>query len=132
MIGESAAARICRRLPGENHPMKTSLIAIAAAATIALSAASPAQAGSRSGAVAAGVIGGIAAGAIIGGAIANSPPAYAYPRTYYPVAGYEPYPVYARPAPYGCPGGYWARRPVRDQWGNVVGWSQPRYFCPRY
>ena len=61
---------------------------------------------------------------------AYAAPGYAYPRTYYPVAGYEPYPVYTQPAPYGCPGGYWARRPVRDQWGNVVGWSRPRFFCP--
>ena len=56
-------------------------------------------------------------------------PAYAYPRTYYPVAGYEPYAYGAAPA-YGCPGGYWARRPVRDPYGNVVGWSRPRFFCP--
>ena len=111
--------------------MKKSLIAIAAVVTIAVAAASPVQAGSKSGAFAAGAAVGLGA-AIVGGAIVNSQPAYAYPRTYYPVAGYEPYPVYSQPAPYGCPGGYWARRPVRDQWGNVVGWSQPRYFCPRY
>jgi len=112
--------------------MKKTLIAIAAVATIALSAIAsptPADAGNKTGlAIGAGVLGGL----IVGGAIANSAPAYAYPRAYYPVAGYEPYPVYAQPAPYGCPGGYWARRPVRDQWGNVVGWTSPRFFCPRY
>jgi len=111
--------------------MKKSLIAIAAIATIAAAAASPAQAGSKGGAFAAGAAVGLGA-AIVGGAIVNSQPAYAYPRTYYPAAGYEPYPVYSQPAPYGCPGGYWARRPVRDPYGNVVGWSNPRFFCPRY
>lgn len=111
--------------------MKKTVIALAAVATIAAAAASPAQAGSKGGAFAAGAAVGLGA-AIVGGAIVNSQPAYAYPRTYYPVAGYEPYPVYAQPAPYGCPGGYWARRPVRDPYGNVVGWSQPRFFCPRY
>ena len=111
--------------------MKKTLLALAATATIAAAAVTPAAAGSKSGAFAAGAAVGLGA-AIVGGAIINSQPAYAYPRTYYPVAGYEPYPVYAQPAPYGCPGGYWARRPVRDPYGNVVGWSQPRYFCPRY
>lgn len=118
--------------------MKKSLIALAATATIALAAASPAHAGSKGGAFAAGAAVGLGA-AIVGGAIINSgpayaapAPAYAYPRTYYPVAGYEPYPVYVQPAPHGCPGGYWARRPVRDGYGNVVGWTSPRYFCPRY
>ena len=53
------------------------------------------------------MIGGIAAGAIIGGAIANSGPAYGY-RAYAPVVGYEPYGAYAGPVPVGCPGGYWA------------------------
>jgi hypothetical protein len=111
--------------------MKKTLIAIAATATIALSAATPtpAAAGNNTGlAIGAGILG----AAIVGGAIANSGPAYGYPRTYYPVAGYQPYPVYAQPAPYGCPGGYWARRPVRDPYGNVVGWTNPRFFCPRY
>jgi hypothetical protein len=113
--------------------MKKTFLAIAASALLATATLAPttADARGRGGAVAAGVIGGLAAGAIIGGAIANSP-AYAYPRTYYPVAGYQPYPVYAAPAPYGCPGGYWARRPVRDAYGNVVGWSRPRFFCPAY
>lgn len=85
----------------------------------------------RGGAGAAAVIGGLAAGAIIGGAIANSRPAYAYPRAYYPVAGYEPYSGYYAAPAYGCPGGYWARRPLYDRFGNVVGYSRPRFFCPR-
>ena len=62
-------------------------------------------------------------------AIASSP-AYAYPRAYYPVAGYEAYPAYAAAPAYTCPGGYWARRPIRDPYGVVVGWSRPRFFCP--
>ncbi|MEA3022087.1 MAG: hypothetical protein QOK01_939, partial [Alphaproteobacteria bacterium] len=24
----------------------------------------------------------------------------------------------------------WARRPLVDRWGNVVGYSRPRFFCP--
>jgi hypothetical protein len=112
--------------------MKKAFLAFAAAATIALSTlATPttADARCRGCAVGAGVAAGVLGAAIIGGAIANSP-AYAYPRTYYPVAGYEPYPAYAGAAPYGCPGGYWARRPIRDGYGHVVGWSRPRFFCP--
>jgi hypothetical protein len=27
-------------------------------------------------------------------------------------------------------GGYWARQPLVDQWGNVVSYSPPRFFCP--
>ena len=114
--------------------MKKTIFALAAVATLAagtLSAPQPAEAHCYGCAVGAGVAGGVIAGAIIGGAIAGAP-AYAYPRTYYPVAGYEPYPVYAAPPAYSCPGGYWARRPVRDAYGQVVGWSRPRFFCPAY
>lgn len=77
----------------------------------------------------------IGAGAIIGGAIIGNalagppPPAYAYPQ-YAPVDGYAYYDGYAMRAPVGCPGGYWARRPLYDRWGNQVGWSRPRFFCP--
>ena len=110
--------------------MKKTVLAIAISAVLAAATPAPSVADARSRGVAYGVAGGLVAGALIGGAIASSP-AYAYPRAYYPVAGYEPYAYRVAPA-YGCPGGYWARRPVRDQWGNVVGWSQPRYFCPRY
>ena len=114
--------------------MTKTLTALAAAAAVALATtAIPSTADARcfGCAVGAGVIGGIAAGAIIGGAIANSgpPPAYGYPQGYYPVAGYSPY-SYGAPAPVGCPGGYWARRPLVDAYGNVVGYSRPRFFCP--
>ena len=107
--------------------MKKALIAFVAAATLAvstMSAPTPADARNRGGAVAAGIIGGLAAGAIIGGAVANSYPRYA------PAPGYVVYEGYGAAYPVGCPGGYWARRPRFDQWGNLVGYSRPRYFCP--
>lgn len=106
--------------------MKKALIALAAATTVTLTTvAMPTTADARKNAW--GYIGAGVAGAIIGGAIVNQ---YAYPRAYYPVAGYEPYPAYYVAPPYACPGGYWARRPLRDGYGNVVGWSKPRWFCP--
>ena len=112
----------------------TALVGAAALAITAVAAPGDAHAGSRGGAVAAGILGGLAAGAIIGGAIASSPPAYAAPPppAYAPLAGYEPYPAYYGAVPVACPGGYWARRPLYDQWGRVAGWSRPRFFCPTY
>ncbi|HKD27003.1 MAG TPA: hypothetical protein VKC66_14025 [Xanthobacteraceae bacterium] len=108
--------------------MKTTMTAIAAAGVFALAAVSipnDAYAGCRGCGVGFGILGGLAAGAIIGSAIANSQyPAYAVQ------PGYVVYPAYAAPYPVGCPGGYWARRPLFDQWGNVVGYSRPRFFCP--
>ena len=115
--------------------MKKIVIALVGAGALAITAVAAPQeaaAGSRGGAVAAGVLGGIAAGALIGGAIAASPPPPPPPPVYAPVSGYEPYPAYYGAAPVGCPGGYWARRPVHDAWGRVVGWSHPRFFCPAY
>jgi len=111
--------------------MKKLLLAIAASAVLAVATLAPttADARCRGCGLGFGIVGGLAAGALIGSAIAGAGPAYAYPRTYYPVAGYEPYAYAAAPA-YGCPGGYWARRPVRYPYGNVVGWSRPRFFCP--
>jgi hypothetical protein len=103
--------------------MKTTLTALAAAAAVAMATvAIPTTADARCGigcGVGIGVLGGIVAGA----AIANSGPRYA------PVEGYEPY-GYNAPYPVACPGGYWARRPLVDRWGNVVGYSRPRFFCP--
>jgi hypothetical protein len=108
--------------------MKKALIAFAAAATLAvstMSAPTPAEARNNGGAVAAGIIGGLAAGAIIGGAVANSYPRYA------PAPGYVVYEGYGQPYPVGCPGGYWARRPIAfDQWGNPIRWSRARFVCP--
>ena len=113
--------------------MRKTLLAIATSAVLAVATLAPttADARCRGCGIGLGIAGGLVAGAVIGGAIANSP-AYAYPRAYYPVAGYEPYPDYAVAPAYACPGGYWARRPVRDPYGNVVGWSRPRFFCPAY
>jgi hypothetical protein len=111
--------------------MKKTLLGIAASAALVVATLAPttADAGCRGCGVGLGIAGGLVAGAVIGSAIASSP-AYAYPRAYYPVAGYERYPAYAAAPAYACPGGYWARRPVRDAFGNVVGWSRPRFFCP--
>jgi hypothetical protein len=109
--------------------MKT-LTTFTAAATVAaalLAAPSDANAQRRWGpAVGLGILGGVAAGAIVGGAIANSwGPAYVVQ------PGYAVYPGYGVAAPVGCPGGYWARVPVYDGYGNVIGWrGRPRYFCP--
>jgi hypothetical protein len=98
--------------------MKKAILALAAVATIAaatLSAPTPADAQWRRGGVGLGILGGVVAGAIIGSAIAGHP-------------GYYTYDDYYGEAPYDCPG-YWARRPIRDGYGNVVGWGRPRYFC---
>ena len=99
--------------------MKTTTIAVAAAGMLALASVmvpTGADAGCNGCGIAAG---------IIGGAIANS----GYP-AYAAAPGYAPYPAYAAAVPVGCPGGYWARRPLVDRFGNVVGYSRPRFFCP--
>ena len=113
--------------------MRKTILAFATGAVLAIATLAPtaADARDRGYGVGLGILGGLAAGAIIGGAIANSP-AYGYPRAYYPVVGYQPYPAYAMHPAYGCPDGYWARRPLRNQYGEVVGWSRPRFFCPAY
>ncbi len=46
--------------------------------------------------------------------------------------GYQAYPTYVAAYPVDCPGGYWARRPIRNEWGQVVAWGKPRFFCPAY
>ena len=108
--------------------MKT-LTTLTAAATIAVAltaAPTDAFAQRRGAAIGLGILGGVAAGAIIGGAIANS-----YGPAYVAQPGYVAYPAYAGGPPVGCPGGYWARVPVVDPYGNVVGYrGRPRYFCP--
>ena len=103
--------------------MTKTLSTLAAAAAIAMltaSTPSPADARCFGCAVGAGVLG----GALLGAAIANS-----YPRVYAPAPGYVAYPAYAAAPPYSCPGGHWARRPLFDQFGNVVGYGRPRFFC---
>src|SRR5271165_2404531 len=111
--------------------MRKTLTAFTAAAALAAALTlTPAHAfaGPRNGAIAAGILGGLAAGAIIGGAIGNSPPPP--PPVYAPVAGYAPYPAYAATYPAACPGGYWARRPLYGPYGEFIGYSRPRFFCP--
>jgi hypothetical protein len=108
--------------------MKTAVTAIAAASVFALAVVTNpnnAQAQCRGCGLGLGILGGVVAGTIIGGAIARS----AYP-AYAVAPGYMPYAGYAAPVPVACPGGYWARRPLLDQWGNVVSYSPPRFFCP--
>ena len=109
--------------------MNKSLLAFAAATSIAVSllaAPPPAQARCFGCAVGAGIVGGVIAGAIVGSAVANS-----YGPAYVVQPGYAAYPAYAVAAPVGCPGGYWARRPVAfDAYGNPIGWSRARFFCP--
>ena len=108
--------------------MNKTLLALAAATSIAVSllAAPPAEARCWGCAVGVGVAAGVVTGAIVGSAIANS-----YGPAYVVQPGYAAYPGYAVAAPVGCPGGYWARRPVAfDAAGNPIGWSRPRYFCP--
>ncbi|KAB2637774.1 MAG: hypothetical protein DVB25_09370 [Verrucomicrobia bacterium] len=104
--------------------MKSAILSIAAAATVAaglLAAPVPAEARCVGCAVGAGVLGGV----IIGSAIANSQPRY-----YAPAPGYVAYDGYSARYPVSCPGGFWARRPVYDRWGNVRGYSRPRFICP--
>lgn len=88
--------------------MKKSLLALAAVATLVVSAATPAQAW-RGGWWAPGLAAGIIGGAIIGGAIASSP--YYYGPGYY----YGPHSYYG-PAYGGGPYGpcYWQRQRFWD------------------
>src|SRR5262249_8595839 len=107
--------------------MKKTLVALAAAATVATAiAATPTPADARCWgcAVGAGVLGGFVAGAIVGNAVANSQPAYVAA----PGPGYVVYPAYAARLP--GPGCYWTRMPVYDMYGNVVGWrGRPVAVC---
>ena len=79
--------------------MKSIIIALAAAGTLAAALPSLAQANCNGCGVAAGVVGGLAAGAIVGSAIANSRPVYVEPAPVY----VAPPPVYAVPPPYDGP-----------------------------
>ena len=40
------------------------------------------------------------------------------------------YDGYSARYPNSCGGGYWARRPIYDRWGNLRGYSRPRFICP--
>jgi hypothetical protein len=113
----------------QNSMMKT-FTTLTAAATLAVAlAAAPTDANAQrrwGPALGLGILGGVAAGVIVGSAVANS-----YGPAYVVQPGYVPYGAYAGGPPVGCPGGYWARMPVYDPYGNVVGYrGRPRYFCP--
>jgi len=88
--------------------MKSIIIALAAAGTLAAALPSLAQANCNGCGVAAGVVGGLAAGAIVGSAIANSRPVYV-----------EPGPVYVAPPPvyYEGPICHVERQQVWDGYG---------------
>lgn len=107
--------------------MKKAILAIAAAATLAVGMlGTPNTAEARCRGCGPAIVGGaVLGGLLLGGAIANSGPRY-----YGPQPGYVVYEGYGARYPDGCPGGYWARRPLRDGYGNVVGWSRPRFICP--
>ena len=109
--------------------MKTLTTLTAATTLVAALAVAPTDANAQrrwGPAVGLGILGGVAAGAIVGSAIANS-----YGPAYVVQPGYVPYGAYDAGPPVGCPGGYWARVPVYDPYGNVVGYrGRPRYFCP--
>jgi hypothetical protein len=112
----------------EATTMNKSLLAFAAATSVAVSllAAPPAEARCWGCAVGIGVAAGVVAGAVVGSAIANT-----YGPAYVVQPGYVAYPSYAVAAPVGCPGGYWARRPVAfDAYGNPIRWSRAHFFCP--
>jgi hypothetical protein len=98
--------------------MKIATIAVAGLLALAAVAAPRAANADCRGCVAAGVVGGLAAGAVLGGAIANSAPPPGY------------VPAYAAPVAVACAGGgYWARRPLVDRFGNFIGYSRPEYYC---
>jgi hypothetical protein len=106
----SWAQQQSRKTQEKGEAMKKTMMALAAAATLAVSAlAAPAPAHAQRG-VAAGVVGGLIGGAIIGGAIANSPGYYG------PGYGYYGGPAYvAGPGYYdGC---YWQRQRFWDGYG---------------
>jgi hypothetical protein len=86
--------------------MRTTLTAVAAAATIAGAAiATPTTADARNGWWAPAIIGGLAAGAIIGSA---------YARPYYGYGYYQPAPAYYGYGP--AYSGYYAPGPYYDCW----------------
>ena len=93
--------------------MKSIIIALAAAGTLAAALPSPAQANCNGCGVAAGVVGGLVAGAIVGSAIANSRPVYVEPAPVY----VAPPPVYAVPPPYEGPICHVERQQVWDGYG---------------
>src|SRR5262245_54530190 len=57
------------------------------------------------------------------------------PDVYVPVAppGMVTYPGYAATYPNtGCRGAYWARKPIFNADGLLVGYTRPQYMCPNW
>ncbi len=106
----------------------TGILAVAAiAGTLAATVTNADAQGRRGGWIGPAIVGGIIGSAIIGGAVANS-----YGPRYVVEPGWEPYGAYRARGPVDCPGGYWARQPLVDRFGDVRGYSRPRFFCPEY
>jgi hypothetical protein len=101
----------------KGNAMRKTMMALAAIATLAVSAvAAPAPAHAQRG-LGAAVAGGLIGGAIVGGAIAASPYGYGYGPGYYgygPGYGYYGGPAYVADDPYGC---YWQRQRFWDGYG---------------
>ena len=101
----------------KGEAMRKTLMALAAVATLAISAvAAPAPAHAQRG-LGAAVAGGLIGGAIVGGAIAAGPGYYGYgPRYYGPGYGYYGGPAYVAAPGYedGC---YWQRQRFWDGYG---------------
>jgi hypothetical protein len=95
----------CLLLRERGEAMKRTLMALAAAATVALSTLASAPAHAQRG-VAAGVAAGLLGGAIVGGAIASQNGYYG------PGYGY-----YGGPAYVAAPGCYWQRQRFWDGYG---------------
>jgi hypothetical protein len=93
------------------------LLAATAMGAAALTGAAPAKADSTGAAIASG-FGGLALGTVLGGALARPAPVYGAPPVYVERRRYAP--VYER-----C---WRERRPVFDEYGDVIGY-RPKRVC---
>ena len=99
--------------------MKT-MMAVATAATMALTAlAAPQQAEARGGRIAAGIVGGLVGGALLGGALAGP--------GYYGGYGYGPYGYYGG-GPYGYYGGPAGYYPGAGYYGSGCYLQRQRFW----
>jgi hypothetical protein len=106
--------------------MKKTILAIAAAATVAVGTQSVPPAADARCRFNCGLAIGLGAAVVGGAIIANSQPRY-----YAPEPGYVVYDGYRTRFPYDCPGGYWARKPIAfNAYGEPIRWSRPRPVCP--
>jgi hypothetical protein len=106
--------------------MKKTILAIAAAATIAVGTLSMPDTADARCRFNCGLAIGLGAAVLGGAIIANSQPRY-----YGPEPGYVVYEGYGARYPDSCPGGYWARKPIAfNAYGEPVRWSRARFICP--